>query len=190
MHHWLFDFKLVDGAGSEGKDVNPTVCGIHSSDLGQYMIADFYSKFLPPLIASAGRARAWAGARKLGIASILSRDGVSGAVAERRTCLVVSSILSRGGASAVGSGGAARLSIVVVDLERVAPQFRACGSAVAAAPAVSLDWRALFLDLVRVFLDLVLRNSPRLLALLEQTAKVRRLAVLEQSADQLFVVDE
>ena len=43
------------------------------------------------MIASAGRGRAWAGARKLGVASILSRDGVSGAVVERRTCLVVSS---------------------------------------------------------------------------------------------------
>ena len=36
-----FNFKLVDGAGPEGEDVNPTVCGIHSkSDLGQYMIHD------------------------------------------------------------------------------------------------------------------------------------------------------
>ena len=36
-----FNFKLVDGAGSEGEDVNPTVCVIHSkSDLGQYMIHD------------------------------------------------------------------------------------------------------------------------------------------------------
>ena len=48
----LFDFALKDGHGTEGKDVNPTVCGIHSSDLGQYMIANFYAKFLQPLIAT------------------------------------------------------------------------------------------------------------------------------------------
>ncbi len=47
----LFDFDLKDGSGTEGRDVNPTVCGIHSSDLGQYMIANFYAKFLPPIVS-------------------------------------------------------------------------------------------------------------------------------------------
>lgn len=54
----LFDFDLKDGSGAEGRDVNPTVCGIHSSDLGQYMIANFYAKFLPPVIASSGKLKA------------------------------------------------------------------------------------------------------------------------------------
>ena len=54
----LFDFDLKDGSGTEGRDVNPTVCGIHSSDLGQYMIANFYAKFLPPVIASSGKLKA------------------------------------------------------------------------------------------------------------------------------------
>jgi hypothetical protein len=30
--------------------VNPTVGGTHSSDLGQYMIADYYVKYLPIVI--------------------------------------------------------------------------------------------------------------------------------------------
>ena len=34
--------------------VNPTVGGVHSSDLGQYMIADFYVKFLPTLLKKSG----------------------------------------------------------------------------------------------------------------------------------------
>ena len=38
--------------GVEGKDVNPTVCGIHSSDLGQYEIASFYVGMLPAILAS------------------------------------------------------------------------------------------------------------------------------------------
>lgn len=36
--------------GPEGWEVNPTVCGVHSSDLGQYEIADFYAGWLPTLL--------------------------------------------------------------------------------------------------------------------------------------------
>ena len=43
-------FKRVLTPGEEGLDVNPTVGGIHSSDLGQYEIADFYMGFLPSII--------------------------------------------------------------------------------------------------------------------------------------------
>jgi hypothetical protein len=39
-------------AGPEGLDANPTVGGIHSSDLGQYEIADFYVGFLPSVMAA------------------------------------------------------------------------------------------------------------------------------------------
>ena len=39
-------------AGPEGLDANPTVGGIHSSDLGQYEIADFYVGFLPSVLAA------------------------------------------------------------------------------------------------------------------------------------------
>ena len=91
---------------------------------------------------------------------------------------------------------------MVVDLERVAPQFsgvrfrhrcRSIGRAVPPSlPLQQFHWTGVLFSLTLsvFFLDLVLRNSPRLLALLEQTAKVRRLAVLEQSADLLLVVDE
>jgi hypothetical protein len=47
-------FKGVLTPGTEGQDVNPTVCGVHSSDLGQYEIASFYAKMLPSLIAKGG----------------------------------------------------------------------------------------------------------------------------------------
>jgi hypothetical protein len=50
----LFSFALQDGPGTEGVDVNPTVGGIHSSDLGQYEIAEWYAKYLPPIIAGGG----------------------------------------------------------------------------------------------------------------------------------------
>ena len=36
--------------GPEGLDANPTVGGIHSSDLGQFEIADFYAGFLPTVL--------------------------------------------------------------------------------------------------------------------------------------------
>jgi hypothetical protein len=36
--------------GPEGWEVNPTVCGVHSSDLGQYEIADFYAGWLPAVL--------------------------------------------------------------------------------------------------------------------------------------------
>ena len=35
----------------KSKLVNPTVGGVHSSDLGQYMIADYYVGFLPAVLA-------------------------------------------------------------------------------------------------------------------------------------------
>ena len=35
--------------------VNPTVGGVHSSDLGQYMIANFYVKFLPTILDASWR---------------------------------------------------------------------------------------------------------------------------------------
>ena len=37
--------------GPEGRDVNPTVAGIHSSDLGQYEIASYYIEMLPQIIS-------------------------------------------------------------------------------------------------------------------------------------------
>lgn len=43
-------FRKALTPGPEGKDVNPTVCGVHSSDLGQYEIASFYSRFLPDVV--------------------------------------------------------------------------------------------------------------------------------------------
>jgi hypothetical protein len=44
----LFSKTLTPGP--EGRDTNPTVCGIHSSDLGQYEIAEFYTGFLPTVM--------------------------------------------------------------------------------------------------------------------------------------------
>lgn len=44
----LFIPQLTNG--SEGKDVNPTVCGVHSSDLGQYELAAFYTGFFRTLL--------------------------------------------------------------------------------------------------------------------------------------------
>ena len=51
----LFNFALKDGPGTEGADVNPTVGGIHSSDLGQYEIAEWYARYLPPIISGRGK---------------------------------------------------------------------------------------------------------------------------------------
>ena len=45
-------FRKSLTAGPEGLDVNPTVGGVHSSDLGQYEIADFYVGFLPSVLAA------------------------------------------------------------------------------------------------------------------------------------------
>ena len=147
------------------------------------------------MIASAGRARVWAGAKKLGVASILSRDGVSGAVAERRTCLVVERLVDP-----VAGRGVRWWAVVEQRACRSVDgrRFGASRSAIfgrAVPPSLPLQqfhWTGVLFSLTLsvFFLDLVLRNSPRLLALLEQTAKVRRLAVLEQSADLLLVVDE
>ena len=43
-------FRKVLTPGAEGRDVNPTVGGVHSADLGQYEIADFYVTFLPTIL--------------------------------------------------------------------------------------------------------------------------------------------
>ena len=43
-------FKRQLTPGPEGTDTNPTVSGIHSSDLGQYEIADFYASMLPTIL--------------------------------------------------------------------------------------------------------------------------------------------
>ena len=55
-----FDELITNGVESlyyvYGKDlfkspfINPTVGGVHSSDLGQYMIADYYVDFLPTIL--------------------------------------------------------------------------------------------------------------------------------------------
>lgn len=46
----LFKTSLTNGV--EGLYANPTVGGVHSSDLGQYEIADFYTHFLPAVIGA------------------------------------------------------------------------------------------------------------------------------------------
>ena len=44
--------SLFNGEEGEGKFTDPTVGGTHPSDLGQYDMADYYSKFLPTLIGA------------------------------------------------------------------------------------------------------------------------------------------
>ena len=46
----LFSFHGPLTPTPEGKDVNPTVCGVHPSDLGQYQIASFYISKLPTIL--------------------------------------------------------------------------------------------------------------------------------------------
>ena len=46
-------FKPSLTPGPEGLDANPTVGGVHSSDLGQFEIANFYANFLPTIIKMA-----------------------------------------------------------------------------------------------------------------------------------------
>eukprot|EP01052_Picozoa_sp_SAG31_P018110 SAG31_NODE_1269_length_9066_cov_7.882792_3_plen_98_part_00 len=46
----LFSKTLTPGP--EGRDVNPTVSGVHWSDVGQYEIAEFYFTFLPTVMGS------------------------------------------------------------------------------------------------------------------------------------------
>ena len=48
--HYVHGYQLFAGEEGEGKLTNPTVGGTHPSDLGQYDMADFYTKFLPTII--------------------------------------------------------------------------------------------------------------------------------------------
>ena len=48
--HYVHGSQILAGEEGEGAFVNPTVGGTHPADLGQYDMADFYSKFLPTVI--------------------------------------------------------------------------------------------------------------------------------------------
>jgi hypothetical protein len=53
--HYVRGEDILAGQEGEGKLTNPTVGGTHPSDLGQYDMADFYSKFLPSVIGNASK---------------------------------------------------------------------------------------------------------------------------------------
>ena len=51
--HYVHGYQILAGEEGEGAFFNPTVGGTYPADLGQYDMADFYSKFLPTVIKAA-----------------------------------------------------------------------------------------------------------------------------------------
>lgn len=49
--HYVKGEQILGSQENEGKWFNPTVGGTHPADVGQYDMADFYTKFLRTLLA-------------------------------------------------------------------------------------------------------------------------------------------